>query len=320
MSIFSFLYNGCMKKILLINTALIASITPVISLVSCNKNRKSSYEEQYLTFEALNDGELSCDVDNTNAGATPININLYYSLNGGKWTKLEANVGGDDKLREHYLPYKKGDVVCLKNDTEYWSYYDGGSIYWDTSLHFTGLVNVFGNVMSLLYGDNFVGKKSFKYQMPFYDLFEAFDYFDSKYVTFPQIHIAENLILPATSLNYSCYSEMFDYCDNLQIAPKELPALDLARSSYDQMFRSCEQLQTAPKIRAQTASDYCCSNMFSGCKALSITTEPSVTNHKFFTCPDGEAFTAPFENMFAETIGDILTPTPGQTYYWVESN
>ena len=47
--------------------------------------------------------------------------------------------------------------------------------------------------------------------------------------------------LPATTLSNNCYSQMFDYCNELQFGP-ELPAITLNYDCYYQMFENCYKL------------------------------------------------------------------------------
>mgnify|MGYP003276882602 FL=1 len=48
--------------------------------------------------------------------------------------------------------------------------------------------------------------------------------------------------LPATTLEWGCYSEMFQGCTSLTSAP-ELPAKELIRNCYQLMFKDCSKLR-----------------------------------------------------------------------------
>lgn len=124
--------------------------------------------------------------------------------------------------------------------------------------------NVKGNVMSLLYKDEFEEQtdltgKNYAVCKLFYKC--------------TNIVNASELILPATTLADNCYEHMFDYCTSLVTTPA-LPATTLAKECYDHMFIGCSSLTTAPVLPATTLANYCYSNMFSGC--TSLTTAPSI--------------------------------------------
>ena len=74
-------------------------------------------------------------------------------------------------------------------------------------------------------------------------------------------------VLPATTLAFSCYWDMFAECQSLTEAP-ELPATALAVDCYYGMFRSCRSLVKAPELTATTLDNRCFNNMFIGCSSL----------------------------------------------------
>jgi hypothetical protein len=124
--------------------------------------------------------------------------------------------------------------------------------------------NVSGNIMSLLYGDNFTNQqnltgKDYAFEKLFYDC-----------VT---LQSAKKLILPAKTLADCCYENMFNGCMNLTIAPT-LYGTTLADSCYECMFQGCVSLTTAPSLPVTTLADSCYENMFNGC--VSLTTAPSL--------------------------------------------
>ena len=125
--------------------------------------------------------------------------------------------------------------------------------------------NVEGNIMSLLYGDNFEGQIDLSGKdKVFYKLFNNCTTLKS----------TENLILPATTLASHCYSYMFEGCTGLTTVPKILPATTLATYCYSWMFYGCTSLISTPQLPATTLVDYCYSRMFSNC--TSLTTAPQL--------------------------------------------
>ena len=126
-------------------------------------------------------------------------------------------------------------------------------------------INVSGNIMSLLYGDNFKDKTTFSNGSNYV--------FVLLFVNNTHLINAENLILPATTLADGCYGSMFYGCTSLTTAPK-LPATTLADYCYINMFGGCTSLTTAPELPATTLADSCYFQMFQAC--TSLTTAPEL--------------------------------------------
>ncbi len=223
------------------------------------------YSTKYLTFVALEDGTISCSYNYRN---------LYYSLNSGTtWTNYTGQV-----------TVQSGSTIMWKSNAPIVTYAK------NISFSSTGLINIEGNALSLIYGDDFIGKTTIstaKNQEDFKGAFGAL-----------KIVSAENLILlaantsscyqdafagcstmtippklPATELGGTCYGNMFASCTGLTTAP-ELPATTLAQQCYWRMFYGCTSLTTAPELPATTLANWCYNYMFSGC--TSLTTAPSI--------------------------------------------
>ena len=192
------------------------------------------YEKQYLTIESLGSGNIG-----VSSGVT-----YYYSKNGGAWvsgnTGASITVVSGDKVR-----FK---ATCTADEQP-------------TRFSVTAKFNVYGNIMSLIHGDGFVGNNTL-FEYAFYELFESSLVVD-----------ASNLILPATTLAESCYDSMFSRCASLTAAP-ELPATTLADYCYYYMFLNCTSLTTAPELPATTLARGCYADMFAGC--TSLTTAPKL--------------------------------------------
>ena len=203
------------------------------------------YDEQYLTFVA--------EVDNLTiqllyAGS---NVFQYSTDDGATWNNL-ANNGNTTSVNS-------GETIMFKASGL-------------TKIPYSGIgrlipsvnARVQGNIMSLVYGDDFVGKTSLAIDGQFSTLFSGATKLTS----------AENLIMPATTLTVSCYSEMFRDCTSLITAPSVLPATTLAKNCYSSMFYGCTSLTTAPKLPATTLAERCYQQMFNGC--TSLTTAPQL--------------------------------------------
>ena len=174
-----------------------------------------------------------------------------------------------------------GDKVMVKGINTSYGVEDGYSIYYNTFEDSTAFFNVEGNIMSLLYGDDFSDKKVFDGEYVFVGLFRE-----------TNIVNAQNLILPAITATTGCYSSMFDNCTSLTTAP-ELPATTLTganlntsiKGCYSGMFAGCESLVTAPELPAATLTQYCYYGMFYGCSNLSYV-KCLATNHSANGCTD----------------------------------
>lgn len=200
-----------------------------------------SYSGSYLTFEAIDDCTFKL------SGSS-----FSYSLDGGAtWANTSYN---------SYTPtVSAGNSIMLKR--EYFAIQDGG-IGTFTS---TGRFNANGNLMSMAYGDNFAGET---------DLTGKNSAFAHLFSGCTNLISAENLILPATTLSYRCYYNMFSNCTSLTTAPSILPATTLSDSCYYGMFYNCTSLTTTPELPATTLADACYGSMFYDCSSL--TTAPSV--------------------------------------------
>ena len=183
---------------------------------------------------------------------------ISYSLDEGKtWVALASNtdspsIGNGEKIMW------KGEMT-----PNTWVGIGTFSAIVDGNIDY-GTFNIEGNVMSLLYGDNFVDKV---------DLSGKGYAFSKLFHSNERIISAKNMKLPATTLAGYCYYGMFWNCTSLSTAP-ELPATTLANYCYQGMFNGCTSLTTAPKLPAETLATYCYSNMFNGCTKL--TTAPSL--------------------------------------------
>lgn len=199
----------------------------------------NNYSVNYLTFNVLTNGTIPWKAFGSLAKT------ISYRINGGSWTSVTA---GNDVT----ISVVAGDIVEFKGSNSTYatsnsaySGFEGGTATYDIS----------GNIMSLIYGDNFVGETSLSDTYNFCSIFKK-----SNAVS------AENLILPATTLTSCCYRAMFSKCTTLEVAPA-LPATTLATHCYWYMFEECA-ITAAPELPALTLVSNCYGNMFTGCTHL----------------------------------------------------
>ena len=197
-------------------------------------NEPQPVQKNYLTFTALQSGTFSfTPKDNSEP--------LYYSTdNGETWNEM---TGETPTIASGNKVMFKGELVNNSGVGTFSS---------------TGRYNVGGNIMSLLYGDDFEDKTSLSGQN------NVFLYL---FANNTNIVNAENLELPATTLSDNCYLNMFSGCTNMQYGP-ELPATTLAGACYGGMFRGCSSLIEAPELPATAATQGCYASMFWGCSSL----------------------------------------------------
>ena len=197
------------------------------------------YSKDYLTFTAIEDTTFTFD------------NSLQYSLDDGStWTTLAGGSTSPTVIAGNKILWKQTGLTPS---------YSGIGTF-----SATGNFEASGNIMSLYYGDNFVGQNDLTgKRSAFYYLFRN----NTKLIN------VKNLILPATTLAERCYSYMFSFCSSLTTAP-ELPATTLAGSCYERMFYKCSSLTTAPELPATTLASTCYRGMFWSCSSL--TTAPAL--------------------------------------------
>ena len=208
------------------------------------------FSTEPLTFNILSAGTIRWAASNTAVTKT-----INYKVNDGGWISITSRtdssapsitVNSGDKLQ-----FRGNNAQYATSAKKYNSF--GGSALFEAE----------GNIMSLIYGDEFKNNSTISSTSAFLALFRGC----TKLVS------AENLVLPATSLVRDCYVNMFRDCTSLTTAPA-LPATTLADYCYNSMFQGCTSLTTAPELPATTLANNCYSSMFSGC--TSLTTAPTL--------------------------------------------
>ena len=222
--------------------------------IDWNSKEKVDYTTEYLTFNILSAGTINWTVSNTAIAKT-----IDYKLNDGEWTSITSNTGSSAPT----ITVNYGDKVQFRGDNaKYATNYDKHNSFSGSTASF----EVEGNIMSLIYRDNFKNKLTISSTYTFTGLFS----------NCANLVSAENLILPATTLADYCYQRMFYGCSSLTTAPA-LPATTLADSCYNYMFASCKSLITAPELPATTLVISCYSYMFYICTSLKTTPELPAT-------------------------------------------
>ena len=197
------------------------------------------YSQEYLTFHVLTSGEIPWKSIGSGMAKT-----ISYRINGGSWTSITAGNNTISVDAGDVVEFKGSNSTYAKDKSNY-SGFDGGTATYD----------IYGNIMSLIYGDDFVGETEMTGTFNFCSLFKQ-----SKCIS------AENLILPAATLTPDCYRAMFSLCTTLA-TPPQLPATTLAKECYWYMFEACG-ITTAPDLLAPELVNSCYGHMFVGCTNL----------------------------------------------------
>lgn len=244
------------------------------------KEPPTPVSSDYLTFTALEDGTFGFG-----------SRDLYYSLDKVEWTRLTSSyetptIAAGNKI------YFKGTITPKEH-------------YGVGTFSSTGRFTASGNVMSLIYGDDFVGKTS---------LSGKSYAFSNLFWQCPNLISIDGLSLPATTLSDWCYLEMFYGCSGLTSIPSDLlPSTTLADHCYVNMFTHCEGLTSIPSglLPANTLKQHCYAGMFSYCYGLTsiqtglflaTTLAPYCCANMFSNCTS--LTTIPSDLLKATTLAD----------------
>lgn len=219
-----------------------------------------NYVPNYLVFKAREAGTFTFTYGATVSEAR--HESMSYSLDGRNWTTL-------NNVTDEAVSITSPTIAAGKKI--YWKGVGNGLCY-DRSVaasaYFssTGSCDLEGNIMSLLYGDDFASVKEIPTRIAgttknndtpcFFGLFRTM-----------KIVSAKEFLLPATTLKDRCYTEMFSGCKSLTEAPK-LPATTLKSYCYASMFNGCSALEKAPVLPAETLVYGCYHQIFYNCTSL----------------------------------------------------
>ena len=241
------------------------------------------YSGKYLTFNILSAGTINWTASKTDAAKT-----IDYKLNDGEWTPITSNTGSSAPT----INVVEGDKLQFRGNNATYAINDYFSLPNSSFSGSTASFEVEGNIMSLIYGDDFKNNSTISSACTFAGLFQKCaklvsvenlilpsttltnKCYNSMFSNCTSLTTVPSNLLPATTLTDNCYSSMFYNCTSLTVAP-ELPATTLATHCYDSMFLYCKLLTTAPKeLPATTLAERCCYRMFYGC--TSLTTAPAL--------------------------------------------
>lgn len=208
------------------------------------------YSQDYLTIYTTIGGNFGGNIGDITFTNRSTSGTLYYDEGDNNWRLLNGTISTVSpliRLKGNLIPGAHQDPYFLTD-------YGIGRLDILSSYD----CNICGNIMSLLYGDNFVGQTSLL----------GYDYvFTRLFYNNSDIINAQNLVLPATTLSDGCYVQLLANNSNLIYAP-QLPAQTLNMLSYQRMFANCTSLTTAPDLLASVIPQRCYEGTFDGCTSL----------------------------------------------------
>lgn len=220
------------------------------------------YTRQYLTFEALSDGAFYFN------SIGSLEKTIEWSNDGVNWNEVVPSESGT-----LITNVSVGDKIVVRGNNDCYC-----EIYKQSFFRSSCLFKVSGNIMSLIYGENYYGQTAFTKEHALCSLFYGCT----------GLTDASNLILPATTLTNDCYRQMFEGCSSLTKAP-ELRIPTLVNSCYLAMFIDCTNLT------------------YIKCLATDITAQDSTYNWVSGVSQTGIFVKSP--NMSSWTTGDNGIPS-----------
>lgn len=225
-------------------------------------------------------------------------ITPYYSFDKENWVSM----GATSLWNKRKVNIPANGKVYFRCKTEAWADVDGDPSYtsiYGNEFSSSGDIKAGGNIMSLLYGEDFTGNET---TFPSYGQYISGEYpapYPLGYIFYGNTHLISvlDLLFPATTLVDNCYYRMLYGCTSLTTAPATLPAATLAYRCHSGMFMNCTSLTTAPVLPTTTLVRGCYSQMFYGCTSLNsikcLATDISATNclsNWMYNVPSGGTF------------------------------
>lgn len=208
---------------------------------------------QYFYIENLTSDNDTLTIRKDHADADDIEV--FKSTDGTTWTSM-----GNTTVNGITATIPANSKLYLKADTTKWGY---NSAVHRNYINVTGAHAFGGNIMSLLWGDDFQEYNTFPNGSTnnFGHIFSG----DSDLWYF------NNLVLPPTTLTQGCYWGMFKDCVNLHdtLGSKISHVTAFGDGSCQIMFNGCTSLVSPMAINSSaTLANACCQGMYGGCTGL----------------------------------------------------
>lgn len=205
------------------------------------KGKESPHLLPYFYVENITDSEETLTIKQYISSGTPPSLTIEYSSDTENWFTL-----GTTSTTAITRTLQPGEKLYLRCNTTSWAY------NWDSTNRITGISKVGGNVMSLIYGENFAGNETTLPQNTYGGC-----HFDGLLNGCTDLLDASELILPVTDVsgfrNGHVYAHMFQGCTKLVTAP-DLTVDVVGKNLYDQMFSGCTSLKYIKCLVTYTSS------------------------------------------------------------------
>lgn len=208
--------------------------------------------------------------------SNPNLLTIEYKLEDRDWVSVDDDI--IDIIAE------AGERVWFRGLNESYTVIGQNQSVTETTFRcFNGDFCLYGNLMSLIHGDDYESRNELSNEYAFYKLFSG----NGRIVNHP----SRDIELPATSLSPSCYRNMFYGCSKLTRAPK-LPAKVLTEACYASMFAYCTSLKEFPEMAATDMAYMSCTWMMMGSGIEEAPELPAVNLEKacyefmFMECPN----------------------------------
>jgi hypothetical protein len=239
-------------------------------------NIEPDYEKEYLTLEILTGGSI---VWNSSSSYT---TTISYSIDDLPWQTVTSVRGG-----RPIVTLSPGQTIKFKGVNS--SYGMTNPNTYCTFSGSTASFNVRGNIMSMIYGDDFTGT-TLTSNLAFPSLFRTTKVVSARNLVLPSSAVPGDSyrlmfynctglteapsVLPGTELGITCYYGMFSGCTSLTLAPSSIgsSSTHMPASACTNMFFNCRSLTTAPELPVRTLRTYSYSGMFTGCAKLNSIT------------------------------------------------
>lgn len=232
------------------------------------------YASMPLTFDIISGGTI---LWTSNQGQART---IEYSKDAGStWEQITSTHEGA------VINVAPGEKLIFKGNNPI-----ATDVYNHMSFKGTAIYNVYGNINSIRFWDNYLTGDVVYNSYVYYYLFAESGVYDASNLYLPEpaidnmyhglfsdsVYLAKAPRLRGNTLTNKCYYFMFFGCTNLTQAP-ELPATTLAQECYARMFQGCTSLTQAPALPATTLANYCYEFMFRGCSSLTTAPELPAT-------------------------------------------
>ena len=293
----------------------------------------TNYENQYFTIRVREDRTqfmFTCSTARTHGD---VSKTIEVSTDeGSTWTKYTAKYeyhNGQATITPCVFTLDRNQTMMIRGTGDYslccnYFFYlteyrysviatdDNGEIVFDENgkevlLSRSGSLDIEGNVMSLVNGDNYLNGTLKGNDLRAF--FRGLNVVNANNLVLP-INVKDGCFaymfsecgkitapptLPATTLASDCYYKMF--AGSSIVTAPELPATSLARGCYYGMFTGCGNLVNPPSILPATSdAEDCYNRMFSGCIELERKPEIRLTKANYYRV--GNRWTCSNEHMF----------------------